>query len=65
MCVTRLFERNPRSGEILGSTSRVDELAVNALVTSETVAEQGEVGSLQYHVTKVQTLSSSFCASYP
>lgn len=65
MCVTRSFERNPRSGEILQSPSQVDELAVNALVISETVAKKGEIGCLQYHITKVETLSSSFCISYP
>ena len=59
------FERNPRSGEILRRSSQVDELAVNALVISEIVAKKGEIGCLQYHITKVETLSSRFCTSYP
>lgn len=42
MCVGRSFEGNPRSGEILQTSSRVDGLAVSTLVILETVAKEGK-----------------------
>lgn len=43
----------------------MDELAVNASVISETVPKKGEIGCLQYHNTKVETLKQYFLYFLP